>query len=78
MSTDDIAADRLVGVQAIASFRGEEPRRTRYLIERGVIPVGREGERIVASKQRLRSEWNKTVGLDRTIDQPESKGGRSP
>jgi hypothetical protein len=40
---DNIADDRLVGAEAIAKFRGEPIRRTRYLIERGAIPFGREG-----------------------------------
>ena len=54
-----IADDRLVGAEAIAKFRGEPVRRTRYLIERGAIPYGREGNVIVASKRALRKHWER-------------------
>jgi hypothetical protein len=56
---DDLAYDRLVGAAAIAKFRGEPIRRTRYLVERGAIPYGREGNVIVASKRALREHWQK-------------------
>ena len=54
---DTIADDRLEGAEAIAQFRGEPVRRTRYLLGRGVIPHGREGDRFVASKRVLREHW---------------------
>jgi hypothetical protein len=54
MEPETIADDRLVGAEAIAKFRGERVRRTRYLIERGELPHGREGTLIVASKRALR------------------------
>jgi hypothetical protein len=60
--TDTIADDRLVGAEAIAKFRGDSVRRTRYLIERGLLPVGREGDIIVASKRTLREHWQKLTG----------------
>lgn len=51
---ESLANDRLRGVPAIAAFLGETERRTRYLIERKLIPHGKEGAAIVASKRRLR------------------------
>jgi hypothetical protein len=56
---DDIASDRLVGIEAIARFRGEEPRRTRHLIQRNLLPHGYEGALIVASKRVLREQWRR-------------------
>ena len=38
-----VAEDKLRGVSAIAQFRGDSVRRTYYLCERGLIPVGKEG-----------------------------------
>jgi len=58
---ESIADDRLCGVRAIAKFRGEPERRTRYLIERGLIPHGREGDVIVASKRVLLDHWRHTT-----------------
>jgi hypothetical protein len=54
IDTDDIARDRIRGVKKNAEFLGEPERRVSYLIERGVIPTGREGSAIIASKARLR------------------------
>jgi hypothetical protein len=54
---ESIADDRLAGVRAIAKFRGEPERRTRYLLDRGLIPHGREGEIFVASKRTLLQQW---------------------
>jgi hypothetical protein len=59
---DNIADDRLVGAEAIAKFRGEPIRRARYLIERGAIPFGREGNVIVASKRALLEHWHRLTG----------------
>ena len=56
MPDTDLASDRLEGVAAIARFRGEDKRRTEYLIASGVLPHGREGRRIVASKRILRAD----------------------
>ena len=53
----DIAQDRLNGAAAIAKFRGEQLHRTRYLIRMKLIPVAREGERIIASKRALREHY---------------------
>jgi hypothetical protein len=48
-----IADDKLRGIAAIAAFIGESERRTHYLIERKLLPYGREGASIIASKKRL-------------------------
>jgi hypothetical protein len=53
----DIADDKLRGVAAIAKFIGESQRRTQYLCERKMIPVGKEGVIYVASKQVLRAHY---------------------
>jgi hypothetical protein len=52
----DLAIDRLVGIAAIATFRGEDVQRTRYLVRIGAIPFYREGRIIVASKAALRED----------------------
>lgn len=52
-----IAEDRLGGVAQIATFTGETVRRTQYLLERGLIPAGKVGNRWVASKRRLREHF---------------------
>jgi hypothetical protein len=51
----DLGDDRLVGVRAIGAFRKEPERRTRHLIARNLIPVGREGRLRIASKKVLRA-----------------------
>lgn len=67
MATDQhtpspLADDRLIGVNAIAKFRGEPRRRTQYLIDSGQLPHAREGKRIVASKRVLLAHWTKLTG----------------
>jgi hypothetical protein len=52
-----IAGDRLDGVAAIAEFIGEPRRRTNYLLERGIIPAGKLGNRWVAFKRRLTEHY---------------------
>jgi hypothetical protein len=55
--------DRLRGVDAIADYIGETVRRTSYLLERRLIPAGKEGRSWVASKQALnRDHVEKTAG----------------
>lgn len=50
---ENLASDRLRGVAAISSFIGECPRRTAYMIERGLIPFVHEGRAIVSFKSWL-------------------------
>jgi hypothetical protein len=57
-----LAEDRLVGVEAIAAFRGERKRRTQYLLDKGVIPAGKEGNIFIASKQALTAHHHKLTG----------------
>jgi hypothetical protein len=56
-----IADDRLDGVAAIAAFIGEPPRRTNYLLERGILPAGKLGTRWVASKRRLTRHYGALI-----------------
>jgi hypothetical protein len=58
---DDLAEDRLVGAEAIAAYRGESVRRTRYLLSLGLIPHGREGRQIVGSKRAIRRAWHRVA-----------------
>jgi hypothetical protein len=55
---ESIADDILRGARAIASFLGEDKRRVFYLAERGIVPIGREGKNLVASKRRLRQHYD--------------------
>jgi hypothetical protein len=59
---EDVGDDRIRGVRRIARFLKEPERRVSYLIERDIIPVGREGTAIVASKARLRDYHRKITG----------------
>ena len=54
-----VAADKISSVAKIAEYIGEPLRRTQYLCERGIIPVGKEGSRYVASRRRLRAHYEK-------------------
>jgi hypothetical protein len=61
-TAEDVGSDRLRGVKQIAQFLNEDERRVSYLIERGIIPAGREGSAIVASKARLRRYHTEITG----------------
>jgi hypothetical protein len=54
-----IAADRLVGAEAIGKFIDPRltPRETRRLLEEGYYPCWREGRAYVASKAALLAHW---------------------
>jgi len=58
----DPAEDALRGAAEIAVFIGETERRTRYLIEKQMIPVGRRGSQFIASKRRLREDYERVTG----------------
>jgi len=64
VTTDEssLANDILRGAKAIADFIGETEKRTRYLAERAVIPVGKEGGILIASKRRLRERYERLTG----------------
>jgi hypothetical protein len=55
----DIKDDKLRGVAAIAEFVRENRRRTQYLCEKRLIPVGKEGQLYVASKRTLRAHYER-------------------
>jgi hypothetical protein len=57
----DIAKDRLDGAEAIAKFVGHDLFHTRYLIRQRLLPFGRMGNRIVASKRALREHYLATT-----------------
>lgn len=57
----DIATDKLRGAKAISKFIGESERRTRYLLDKGVLTHGREGKAIIASKARLRADYERVT-----------------
>jgi hypothetical protein len=59
---EDLADDRLTGVEAIAAFRGESRRRTAYLLEKERIPAGKEGRIWIASKRVLREYHCRLTG----------------
>ena len=59
---EDVGSDRLRGIKSIAQFLQEPERRVGYLIKRGLIPVGREGNAVVASKTTLRGHHRNMTG----------------
>ena len=59
---DDVGSDRLRGIAQIAEFLNEPVRRVAYLVERNLLPHGREGAQIIASKARLRAHHRKITG----------------
>ena len=56
---DGLSEDRLEGATAIAEFLGTTRRRAFQLCERKLIPCGREGGRLIASKRALREHYAK-------------------
>jgi hypothetical protein len=56
-TTDDLATDLLRGVDPIAEFLGETPRRVSYLIERKLIPHTKEGRSVLSRKSWLRKHY---------------------
>ena len=62
------AADRLRGYGAIARFYlGEDTQKTRWeivrLARRKIIPVGKEGGKVVASKKQLLALWERRTSF---------------
>jgi hypothetical protein len=57
-----LAADLLRGAKAIGDFIGEpNTKRVFYLVERGYLPVGREGSMLTASKRVLSKHYAKVT-----------------
>jgi hypothetical protein len=61
-----LAADIHCGVPAIARFLSEDERSVYHLCARGYIPCGKEGDRWIASKSRLRQHYDAMTGGART------------
>jgi hypothetical protein len=55
----DPSEDVLRGVSEIGAFIGEDDRRTYYLLEKKIIPAGKEGNLWRASKRRLRRHYDR-------------------
>jgi hypothetical protein len=62
VTKDSIAADKIEGIVAIAAEIGSKPRRTQYLLERGMIPCGKVGHIWVASRKTLRAHFKQLTG----------------
>ena len=60
----DLAHDRLRGIERIAAYLGEPPRRVSYMVERGLLPHQREGRAIVSRKSWLREHYARPTGDD--------------
>jgi hypothetical protein len=58
-----ISTDRLDGAQEIADYLDVPLERARYLIRARLIPFGREGRNIIASKRALRENYAKVTGV---------------
>jgi hypothetical protein len=54
---EDLANDRLRGIEQIAAFLGETPRRVSYMVERDLIPYRKEGHSILSHKSWLRKHF---------------------
>jgi hypothetical protein len=53
-----VADDALIGFTAIAAELGMSKRQAMYLLEKGLIPLGKLGGRYVVSKRRLREHFD--------------------
>jgi hypothetical protein len=58
---DTIVDDKLDGVPAIAEFIGESERRTRYLIQLGIIPAGKWAGRYIGSKRNICATYRRAT-----------------
>jgi hypothetical protein len=63
-TTDDLGTDLLRGVEPIAEFLDETPRRVSYLIERSLIPYAKEGRSIISRKSWLRRHYSRPSNVD--------------
>ena len=61
---ETLAEDILTGAKAIGEFIDANERRVYHLAENGLLPIGRIGRRLTASKKRLREAYVRlTAGL---------------
>ena len=58
----DLAIDRLRGIEPIAEYLGETPRRVSYMVERGLLPYVKEGRSVVSFKSWLRAHYARPPG----------------
>jgi hypothetical protein len=65
---NSLADDILRGVPAIAEFIGEEVRAVYHLCARGYIPCGKQGDRWIASKTRLRQHYEELTSGEAAAD----------
>jgi hypothetical protein len=63
---ESIVDDKLDGVHAIAQFINEPERRTRHLIQRGLIPAGKLAGRYIGSKQVILTHYRELTSGQRT------------
>jgi hypothetical protein len=54
-----VGDDLLLGANAIAEFLGIEPKQVYYFASRRLIPAGKLGGILTASKQKLREHFDK-------------------
>jgi hypothetical protein len=54
---DSLGSDLLRGAKKIGDFIDEPEKRVYYLFERGIIPLGRQGNQLIGSKRQLRKYY---------------------
>lgn len=59
--SNELAVDLLWGAKAIADEIGVGPRKTFYMLEKGMIPARKVGALWVSSRQRLRQHFSGTA-----------------
>ena len=62
MSDDSLAEDLLDGVAAYSEFTGWNPRKIYYMLEKGLLPGGKSGNRWLGSKQVVRRHLKSITG----------------
>jgi hypothetical protein len=55
----EMRSDLLWGIKAIAAAIGQSPRQVHYMLTRGQLPAGQQGERWVASKRVLQAHFSR-------------------
>jgi hypothetical protein len=60
-TTETLGDDVLRGAAAIAAFIGEPERRTRHLLDRGLVPAGQIGRIWHGSKRKIRAHYERVT-----------------
>jgi hypothetical protein len=60
--TEILEKDLIWGVSAIAAEINRSPRQTHYMLERELLPAGRQGSLWVASRRALREHFARLTG----------------